>query len=83
MNLEKEENTTIKTKQNKKNIIPYVLIGCLVLAAGAYFVYNKNKIEDLSSQLVKKDQKLDEAGNKLTEKEEKLTEKEEKLEAKK
>lgn len=81
--LEKEENTTIKTKQNKNNIIPYILMGCLVLAAGAYFVYNKNKIEDLSSQLVKKDQKLDEAGNKLTEKEEKLTEKEEKLEAKK
>lgn len=78
-NLDKEEKPNIKKKTNIKNIIPYALIFCLFLCVGVYSIYNKNKMEDLNSQLVKKEQKLDEAGKQLNEKEQKLEEKNQEL----
>jgi tetratricopeptide (TPR) repeat protein len=76
---DKQEEQKVKKRSNKKNIIPYALIGCIALGMGAYFVENNNKIEELNSQIVKKEQKLDEAGKELDEKEQKIEEKDQEL----
>ncbi|MGL4913917.1 MAG: tetratricopeptide repeat protein [Romboutsia sp.] len=74
-----EEKEDVKIKNKKKNILPYVLVGCLVLGIGGYFVHSKNKIDDLNSKLTQKEDKLDEADKQLTQKEEILKEKEDEL----
>ena len=74
-----EEKEEVEVKRKKKNIIPYVLVGCAVLGMSGYFIHNKNKIDDLNSKLTQKEEKLDEAGKQLDKKDEILKEKEDEL----
>lgn len=65
--IKKEE--VVKSKKakdsNKKNLIPYAIIACLVIGICVFAIQNKNKIEKLNSELSKKNEKLDEAGKEL------------------
>ncbi|HSQ89054.1 tetratricopeptide repeat protein, partial [Romboutsia sp.] len=78
-NLEKDDNSNVNKKINKKNTLPYVVISCLVLIIGTYFIYNKKQIKDLYSQIDKKEEKLDEVGKQLDEKNQKLEQKSQEL----
>lgn len=70
--VEKEVKENIKSK--KKNIIPYAIIGCLVIGMGVFAIQYKNKVNNLSSQLSEKEEKLDEAGKELEQTNEELNE---------
>ncbi|MEF9991384.1 MAG: tetratricopeptide repeat protein [Romboutsia sp.] len=85
-NSQKEEKTN-NIKQNNKNAkkksgIPYFIIGFLVVGMGVYAVQSKNKIENLNSELSKKEEKLDEAGKELNEASQKLDETKKELDTK-
>ncbi|MGL5693128.1 MAG: tetratricopeptide repeat protein, partial [Peptostreptococcaceae bacterium] len=76
---EKIEDKKEEPKKNKKNMAPYVVIGCLVLAIGVYHIKNKARIDDLTSELSNKEDKLNEADQKLSEADQKLDETNKKL----
>lgn len=75
-----EEETAANSKpKKKKNIIPYVAIGALVIGMIGYHTHSKNKIEKLNSQLSKKDEKINEIDKQLNETSDKLSETSQKL----
>lgn len=82
-NLDKEEVKSENLKKVKKvkskSIIPYTVIGCLIIGMGAFAIYNKNKIEKLNSEISKKEEKIDSAGKELDEVSQKLDEKNKEL----
>lgn len=71
-NNKKEE----KTKKNKKHLVLYGVIILLVVAMGAFYVKNQNKIKNLNDQISSKESELNEKDKELSEKNKKLTEKE-------
>ena len=73
-NKDKETDIIVKKVKKNKNIIPYIIISILAICMTAYYINSKNKIEHLNSQLIKKDEKIEEIGNKLNETSEKLNE---------
>lgn len=69
---EKQENTSKKdeekrVKKKKKNSLPYIVVACIVIAMGVYFIQSKKRIETLNNQISKKDEKLNETDKKLGE----------------
>ncbi len=75
-----EEEVIANSKpKKKKNIIPYVAIGALVIGMIGYHTHSKNKIEKLNSQLSKKDEKINEIDKQLNETSDKLSETSQKL----
>lgn len=73
-NKQEEKVIDKNTSPKKKNFLPYVIMGCLVISMGAFYLHSKNKIEDLNSELTKKDEKLDSVDKKLYEANNKLDE---------
>ena len=73
-NKDKETDIIVKKVKKNKNIIPYIIISILAICMTAYYINSKNKIEHLNSQLIKKDEKIEEIDNKLNETSEKLNE---------
>ena len=73
-NKDKETVIIVKIVKKNKNIIPYIIISILAICMTAYYINSKNKIEHLNSQLIKKDEKIEEIDNKLNETSEKLNE---------
>ena len=73
-NKDKEIDIIVKKVKKNKNIIPYIIISILAICMTAYYINSKNKIEHLNSQLIKKDEKIEEIDNKLNETSEKLNE---------
>lgn len=67
-----EKNEVVKAK--KKNIIPYAVIGCLVIGMGAFAINYKNKLDNLNSKLSEKEEKLDSASKDLEDANKKLDE---------
>ncbi|MBO3446028.1 tetratricopeptide repeat protein [Clostridium sp. CCUG 7971] len=65
----KEENSK---KSNKKGPLPYIIIGCLAIGMGAFYLNTKNKMNNLESEITNKEQKLSEADKKLDEKTQQL-----------
>lgn len=65
----KEESSK---KANKKSPLPYVIIGCLAIGVGAFYLNTKNKMDNLESELTHKEQKLSEAGKELDKKTQQL-----------
>ncbi|MGX9756307.1 tetratricopeptide repeat protein [Clostridioides difficile] len=61
----KEEEKRVKKK--KKNSLPYIIVACIVIAIGVYFIQSKKRIETLNNQISKKDEKLNETDKKLGE----------------
>ena len=45
-------NDTNKKNTKKKNFIPYIAIGCLVLGIGIFYNKSENKIKELNNQLI-------------------------------
>lgn len=75
-----EEEVIANSKpKKKKNILPYVAIGALVIGMIGYHTHSKNKIEKLNSQLSKKDEKINEIDKQLNETSDKLSETSQKL----
>lgn len=74
----KHEDIKAKPK-NKKNILPYIIIGTLCLGIIAYHINSKNKIETLNAQLEKKNETIDTIDKELSETNEKLNETSQKL----
>lgn len=71
----------VKTKKsNKKHIIPYVIIGCLVAGLGVYHFSNKSKIDSLTSELSSKEDKLNKVDEELDKTNQELEEANQKLE---
>ncbi|MCC0630995.1 MULTISPECIES: tetratricopeptide repeat protein [unclassified Clostridioides] len=69
---EKQEDTSKKeeekrVKKKKKNSLPYIVLACIVIAMGVYFIQSKKRIETLNNQISKKDEKLTETDKKLGE----------------
>lgn len=69
---EKQEDTSKKdeekrVKKKKKNSLPYIVVACIVIAMGVYFIQSKKRIETLNNQISKKDEKLNETDKKLGE----------------
>ncbi|MGO1043297.1 tetratricopeptide repeat protein [Clostridioides difficile] len=69
---EKQEDTSKKeeekrVKKKKKNRLPYIVVACIVIAMGVYFIQSKKRIETLNNQISKKDEKLNETDKKLGE----------------
>lgn len=69
---EKQEETSKKeeekrVKKKKKNSLPYIVVACIVIAMGVYFIQSKKRIENLNNQISKKDEKLNETDKKLGE----------------
>lgn len=69
---EKQEETSKKeeekrVKKKKKNSLPYIVVACIVIAMGVYFIQSKKRIETLNNQISKKDEKLNETDKKLGE----------------
>lgn len=74
---EKQEDTSKKeeekrVKKKKKNRLPYIVVACIVIAMGVYFIQSKKRIETLNNQISKKDEKLNETDKKLGETNEEL-----------
>lgn len=70
---DKCEPKNINNKTNKKSkVLPYVIIGCLII--GMSFYYINKKIENLNSELAQKNEELNKADKELNKKEEKLNE---------
>ncbi|UWD47799.1 tetratricopeptide repeat protein [Clostridioides difficile] len=61
----KEEEKRVKKK--KKNSLPYIIVACIIIAIGVYFIQSKKRIETLNKQISKKDEKLNETDKKLGE----------------
>lgn len=62
----KEEINNIEEKTyKKKNFIPYIVVGCLVLGMGIFYINSKNKIKKLNNQLTKNEEQLNKAGEEL------------------
>lgn len=69
---EKQEDTSKKeeekrVKKKKKNSLPYIVLACIVIAMGVYFIQSKKRIETLNNQISKKAEKLTETDKKLGE----------------
>ncbi|MCC0666928.1 MULTISPECIES: tetratricopeptide repeat protein [unclassified Clostridioides] len=68
---EKQEDTSKKEEEKrvkkKKNSLPYIVLACIVIAMGVYFIQSKKRIETLNNQIGKKDEKLTETDKKLGE----------------
>ncbi|MCC0644478.1 MULTISPECIES: tetratricopeptide repeat protein [unclassified Clostridioides] len=68
---EKQEDTSKKEEEKrvkkKKNSLPYIVLACIVIAMGVYFIQSKKRIETLNNQISKKDEKLTETDKKLGE----------------
>ncbi|MDB0441599.1 multiprotein complex assembly protein [Clostridioides difficile] len=69
---EKQEDTSKKdeekrVKKKKKNSLPYIVVACIVIAMGVYFIQSKKRIETLNNQISKKDEKLNKTDKKLGE----------------
>ncbi len=81
----KIENKDVKSEKietkpkNKKNILPYIIIGTLGLGIIAYHINSKNKIETLNAQLEMKNETINTIDKELSETNEKLNETSQKL----
>jgi len=77
-----DKDIEINPVKNKKkiNLIPYLILGTLVIGGVVYHINNKNKIDDLNAQLNKKNEKLEIIDQQLNETSEKLEETNQKLE---
>lgn len=82
INDEKEKSIDPKLNKNKrkKNILPYILILFLLIAVSIYYINNKNKMDELSSQISNKDKKLSEADKELEKASQKLNQTSDELE---
>lgn len=69
---EEVEKDKSPKKSNKKSILPYAIIGCLVIVMGVLALNLKNKMNTLKSELTKKEEKLDKADKELNEKKQQL-----------
>lgn len=82
INDEKEKSIDPKLNKNKtkKNILPYTLILFLLIAVSIYYINNKNKMDELNSQISNKDKKLSEADKELEKASQKLNQTSDELE---
>lgn len=82
INDEKEKSIDPKLNKNKrkKNILPYILILFLLIAVSIYYINNKNKMDELNSQISNKDKKLSEADKELEKASQKLNQTSDELE---
>ena len=62
---ENQDNNIEEKKHKKKNFIPYIAMGCLVLGMGIFYINSKNKIEKLNNQLIKNEEQLNKADEEL------------------
>jgi tetratricopeptide (TPR) repeat protein len=63
--IKKEEETKEEFKKPKSHKPLYALIAVLIVIIGAIYIYNKKKINSLSSQVTQKNEQLDKASEKL------------------
>lgn len=82
INDEKEKSIDPKLNKNKtkKNLLPYILILFLLIAVSIYYINNKNKMDELNSQINNKDKKLSEADKELEKASQKLNQTSDELE---
>lgn len=82
INDEKEKSIDPKLNKNKtkKNRLPYILILFLLIAVSIYYINNKNKMDELNSQISNKDKKLSEADKELEKASQKLNQTSDELE---
>ena len=80
---EKKENEQPKNKKSKRkmHIIPYVLLGILLIGSILYYINNKNKIDNLNDELNKKNDELNKTTDELNTIDKQLNETSEELEA--
>ncbi len=70
---DKEESNHIEEKTpKKKNFIPYIAMGCLVLGMGIFYINSKNKIEKLNNQIIKNEEQLNKANQVISDTNEEL-----------
>ncbi|EGT4106991.1 tetratricopeptide repeat protein, partial [Clostridioides difficile] len=72
---EKEDtskNEEIKKVKRKKSILPYIIVGCVLIGMGIYLIQSKKRIENLNNQISSKEEKLSETDKKLGETSKKL-----------
>lgn len=69
----KEETNHIEEKvTKKKNFIPYIAMGCLILGIGIFYINSKNKIEKLNNQIIKNEEQLNKANQVISDTNEEL-----------
>ena len=80
---EKKEYEQPKNKKSKRkmHIIPYVLLGILLIGSILYYINNKNKIDNLNDELNKKNDELNKTTDELNTIDKQLNETSEELEA--
>ncbi|WP_234703566.1 tetratricopeptide repeat protein, partial [Clostridioides difficile] len=75
-NEEEKEDTSkkeeIKKVKRKKSILPYIIVGCVLIGMGIYLIQSKKRIENLNNQISSKEEKLSETDKKLGETSKKL-----------
>ena len=76
-----DKQELVETKKStKKQVIPYIIIGCLVVGLGVYHFSNKSKIDSLTSELNSKEDKLNKVDEELDKTNQELEEANKKLE---
>ena len=76
-----DKQELVETKKStKKQVIPYIIIGCLVVGLGVYHFSNKSKIDSLTSELNSKEDKLNRVDEELDKTNQELDEANKKLE---
>ncbi len=69
---EEETNHIEEKAPKKKNFIPYIAMGCLVLGMVIFYINSKNKIEKLNNQIIKNEEQLNKANQVISDTNEEL-----------